>query len=246
MRYINRPETVLRLTSSARCVMTARDFRRWRWIVVLTSATLFIVSLTQIAFVVDVTVIDRVDPREFSGIVPLLFGWGGLLLGPSLFDFRGVGYDQNLLVWPSTVAAWALACMKRWLAAAIAALFTIGLISIPYIPIPDTVGYAAWLANPGIAIAWIFYLSDKQPAALISAVVSVGLALSFLWVQDGPFGPKQLDPVPIISHGIGYWLWVASAAILVAGMSVDKFLFRYVPLAGRQSADEADCEDSVR
>jgi len=101
------------------------------------------------------------------------------------------------------------------------------------------VGYAAWLANPVIAIAWILYVSDKQPAALISAVVSLGLTLSFLCVQDGPFGPKQLDPVPIISYGIGYWLWVASAAIVVAGMSADKL--RCLPVAGHRHVGEADC-----
>lgn len=197
--------------------------------------------LTQIAFTVDVGPIDgRVDPSDIGGIGLLLFGWGGIGLGPTLFGFRGVGYDQNLMVWPSIVAAWVFACMKWRLAAVIAALLIIGLISIPYTPIiPDTVGYAAWLANPVIAIAWILYLSDKQPAALISAVVSLGLTLSFLWVQDGPFGPKQLDPVPIISYGIGYWLWVASAAIVVAGMSADKL--RCLPVAGHRHVGEADC-----
>jgi|SRR5215831_6747341 len=220
--------------------MSAFDLRWWRWVVVLTSATLFIVSLTQTAFVVDVTVIkDRVDPWEYSGIVPLVFGFGGLLLGPSLFGFRGVGYDQNLLVWPSIVVTWVFACKGWRIAAAIAALFTIGLIFIPFTPIPDSVGYAAWLANPGIMITWILYLSHRQSAALISAVTSLGLTLSFLWLQEGPFGPKQLDPVPIISYGSGYWLWVASAAILVSGMAADKFLFRYVPPAGHQCAGKA-------
>lgn len=96
--------------------------------------------LTQIAFTVDVGPIDgRVDPSDIGGIGLLLFGWGGIGLGPTLFGFRGVGYDQNLMVWPSIVAAWVFACMKWRLAAVIAALLIIGLISIPYTPIiPDT------------------------------------------------------------------------------------------------------------
>jgi hypothetical protein len=214
--------------------MSVWDFRRWRWVVVATSVTLFIVSLTQIAFVVDVTVVlDRVDPLDVPSTVPLLFGFTGWFIGPNLFGFRGVGVPQNMLVWPSIVAAWVFACKEWRIAAAIAALFTIGLISITPFLEPFSyaggLGYAAWLANPGIAITWILYLRDKQLAALISAIISVGLTLSFLWVQEGPFGFKQLDAVPIISYGIGYWLWVASAAILAAGMSADIFLFRCVP-----------------
>ena len=196
------------------------------------------VSLTQTAFVVDWTfVIDRVDPRDVPGTVPLLFGWAGLFDGPELFGFRGVAIPQNLLVWPCLVASWVFVC-KRWLiAAAIAGLCTLGLVSITPILGPfgnaGSLGYAAWLANLGIAATWVLYLRDKQLAAQISAVISLGLTLSFLMVQEGPFGPKQLDPVPIVSYGIGYWLWVGSAAILAFGVSADMYLFRDGLRAGR-------------
>jgi hypothetical protein len=186
-----------------------------------------------------VTVVEgRAYPRGVFGIDALLVGWAGLFYGPELFGFRGVAYGQNLLVWPSIVASWVFACKKWRIAAAIAGLCTIGLVSISPtlgpIGYPGSLGYAAWLANPVIAIAWILYLGDKQPSALISAIVSLGLTLSFLWIQEGPFGLKLHDAVPIVSYGIGYWLWVASAALLASGACAGIFLFRSASTAGRQ------------
>jgi hypothetical protein len=95
-------------------------------------------------------------------------------------------------------------------------------------------GYAAWLANPIIVAAWLFYLRDKRSAALISAVLALGLTLTFLWVADVPLSDK-LSPVTvkIISYGSGYWLWIASAGILVAGVSINLLLFRYVASGSR-------------
>jgi hypothetical protein len=83
----------------------------------------------------------------------------------------------------------------------------------------------AWLANPIIAVTWIFHLRDVRFAALISAVTALGLTLCFLWVKGvtGP-GPEGVNVAdfevrPIISYGIGYWLWVASAGVLAAGVT---------------------------
>ena len=144
------------------------------------SAVIFMASLTQTAFVVDWSFsLDFVDPRDISGTVPLVFGWGGLFNAGNL-------------------------------------------------------GYAAWLANPGIAATWVLYLGDKKPVAQISAVISLVLTLSFLMVKEVPFlGPKQLDPVPIVSYGIGYWLWVASAAILASGTCADMYRSSICAKAGR-------------
>jgi hypothetical protein len=227
--------------------LSGRDLRRWRLIVVLTSATLFVVSLAQTAFVVDVSFVDySVDPGGVLSMGLLLSGWFGFYFGPILFDFRGVAWPLNMVVWPCIVAIWLLACIEWRIAAGIAAGLTIGLISIT--PSLDwtteyagSLGYAAWLANPGIAITWILYLAHKQPASLISAVISLGLMLSFLRVQEGPFGFKQLDAVPIISYGIGYWLWVASAAILATSISAHMFLFRVhrKPVVGGAAQAEA-------
>src|SRR5262249_6314970 len=75
-------------------------------------------------------------------------------------------------------------------------------------------GIAGWLANPAIGLSWFYYLRGSIHASLISAGIALVLMLSFLRVEGVPFGLKQ-DVVPILSHGEGYWLWVASAAIMV-------------------------------
>jgi hypothetical protein len=85
-------------------------------------------------------------------------------------------------------------------------------------------GYAAWIANPIIMIAWFLYLCDKRSAALTSAVFALGLTLTFLRAAEVPLSDK-LTPVNIVSYGTGYWLWIASAAILTAGVSAEAFLF---------------------
>src|SRR6516165_9994386 len=81
---------------------------RLRSVVVLTSATIFVASLTQIAFVVDTS--DRqVEQYSFHGAELLIVGWSSVLEG------------ANLLVWPLVVVAWVLACCKRPVGAVIAA-----------------------------------------------------------------------------------------------------------------------------
>jgi hypothetical protein len=215
--------SLAKTNSSARGVMSVWDLRRWRWVVVLTSATMFIVSLTQTAFVVDVSYnLKHVEPHGHSGLDLLIVGWAGV------FDGR------NLLIFPSIIAAWVFACRKRLVAAAIAALPAISLISISLSltsapPDSDgTSGYAAWLANPVIAVTWGLYLRNARPSAPISAVLELALTLSFLLVKTVPWDPKEGDFSPIISYGIGYWLWVASAAILAAGVSADVMFQRVI------------------
>ena len=86
-------------------------------------------------------------------------------------------------------------------------------------------GYVAWIANPIVVATWFLYLGDRRPGALVSAVVAPGLTLTFLSVADGPLDEK-FSPVKLISYGNGYWLWVASAGVLLEGATVDTFVFR--------------------
>jgi hypothetical protein len=196
--------------------------RWWRWAVVLTSAAVFIASLTQTACVVD----NPLAPNHPS-LALLIFGPFGVFEGP------------NILVWPFVIAAWVLACYKRRLGAVIAGLVAIGLMSVDF-DAAGAAGYAAWIANPIIVTAWLLYVGDKRQAALISAVTALALTLSFLQVKELLGSPPyrgvnipDFETVPIISYGTGYWLWVASAGILVAGVIVDTFLFRYIASGSR-------------
>ena len=182
-----------------------------RSVVVLTGATTFAASLTQIAVVVDGS--DRSIER-----LPF-YGWELLILGGfSVFD-----NVLNLLIWPLVVAAWVLACCKRPFATLIVALVA-GALMRGYQDQGEAFNMA-WLANPIIAVTWILHLKKVRFAALISAVTALGLTLCFLWVKcvTGP-GPEGVNVADfemrqIISYGIGYWLWVASAAVLAAGVT---------------------------
>jgi hypothetical protein len=153
-----------------------------------------------------------------------------------IIGFGGVLEGLNLLLWPLVVAAWVLACCKRPVAAVIAVLVAVGVavLCLAYVLPPedrDTVLYAAWLANPILAVSWLLYLCDVRFAAVLSAVTAFGLTLSSLWVNYFPGPPKgvnvpDFEMQPIISYGTGYWLWVASAAIMAASLSADTFLLR--------------------
>jgi hypothetical protein len=194
-----------------------------RSVVVLAGATTFAASLTQIAVVVDGS--DRSIER-----LPL-YGLELLILGEfSVFD-NGL----NLLMWPLVVAVWVLACCKRSVATAIAVLVG-GALMWEYQD-PSEAFNIAWLANPIIAVTWILHLRDVRFAALISAVTALGLTLCFLWVKGltgpGPAGVNVADfeMRPIISYGIGYWLWVASAAVLAAGVTASNIASDISPRA---------------
>jgi hypothetical protein len=197
--------------------MSIWSSRSWRWVVVLTSAALFIVSLSQVAFVVDVSVSsDRLEPRDFRGAELLVSGWLGVLFG------------FNLLIFPSLIAAWVFACKKWPDAAAIAASLAVGVVSFTHPDSDGTSYYVAWLANPIIAVTWGLYLGNARPAAPISALLGLALTLSFLLVNAIAWVPKEGDSSLIVSYAIGYWLWVASASILVAGVSADVVFQRII------------------
>jgi hypothetical protein len=189
----------------------------WQSAVVLVSAAAFIRSLTQIAFVTECCYVVG-DTRGFSGLDMLVTGWMGVL-----------GSWLHPVLFVSIIGAWVCVCIESRFGAVVWALFAIGVVAtFPGTVLPNA-GYAAWLANPIIVTTWFIYLAGKRPAALISAVSALGLTLTFLRVSDVPLSDK-LTPVEIISYGSGYWLWIASAGVLVAGVSADTFLFRHIAL----------------
>ena len=187
-------------------------FAMFRSIVVLTSAAIFATSLTQVGIVVDGS--DRSIARLYA------YGWDLLISGG-----LGVLDDPlNLLVWPLIVTVWVLACRKRFAAAALIAGLAVGALTWGYHDRSEAF-IIAWLANPIIAVTWISYLRDARFAALISAMTALGLTLCFLLAKGVPGpGPEGVNVADfetraIISYGIGYWLWIASTAVLAIGVA---------------------------
>jgi hypothetical protein len=182
-----------------------------RSVVVLAGAAIFAASLTQVGVVVDGS--DR-SVEQLND-----YGWDLLISG----GFGVLDDPLNLLVWPLLVIVWVLACRKRFATALIVGL-VVGALTLAYQGRSE-VFIIAWLANPIIAVTWILYLRDARFAALISAVTALGLTLCFLLAKGVPGpGPEGVNVADfetraIISYGIGYWLWVASAAVLAAGVA---------------------------
>jgi hypothetical protein len=93
-------------------------------------------------------------------------------------------------------------------------------------------GYIEWIANPLLFYSWASALHKRYWQAVGSAVLALTLILSFLrrtevvWTGDN--GSKT---AAIRAYGFGYWLWIASAAIMVtAGLAL---LARQLRLANR-------------
>lgn len=72
-----------------------------------------------------------------------------------------------------------------------------------------------WLANPIYALAIYFTVTGKTIAASITALISVGIMLSFLIVLRTPTG-RDFE-IEAVSIEIGYILWVAAGVILLVG-----------------------------
>jgi hypothetical protein len=187
-----------------------------RWAIVATSATVFGLCLTRTAFV---TLRAPEGPHEVvnnSALESLAAGWLGL--APALWSV--------FLPYPVVLAALiltiGLAAVDRCRAAAIAGFLTTVLMLAV-----GTLGWSAWLANPVLASAWVLALADRRRGALVAGLIALVWMLSALQIDRVPLGLKNED-VPILAWSAGYWLWVASAAILVAGISVG--------MLGRRSA----------
>jgi hypothetical protein len=83
------------------------------------------------------------------------------------------------------------------------------------------VGVPAWLANPALATAWILALlgPSRRWYAFAFAVLAVGLCASFLIYRDilvDEAGHRHA----ITAYAPGYWLWLASAGVALAGAFV--------------------------
>jgi hypothetical protein len=76
-------------------------------------------------------------------------------------------------------------------------------------------GIIAWLANPLLLAGWVLFALRQDGIALGLGLAALFCALSFLSVEtvlDSDAGYFK-----VIEYGLGYWLWVASTAVITLG-----------------------------
>ena len=168
-----------------------------RLVVVVTSAGPFVACLSQVAFFYGLT--DGVPGSYSQGTLDLLlYGW--------------MAFPFALLLLFINPLTWAAGVLYEWQHRK--AALVVGLSAVGLMWFYGALGVVAWFANPAICFSWFYYLSWTVQKSFVSAAVAFVLVLSFLRIDRVPFGVNG-DLVAILSHGTGYWLWVASAAIMV-------------------------------
>lgn len=81
-------------------------------------------------------------------------------------------------------------------------------------PIGVFYGIFEWLANPVLLAAWVFSFAGKNKIALLLGIVASALMVAFLFrhtivASEAPTYAK------IIGYGVGYWLWLTSAWLVI-------------------------------
>ncbi len=77
-------------------------------------------------------------------------------------------------------------------------------------------GVYAWLANPLLLTAWITFRSKSARVSLLCSVAALCFMLSFLLVHRIEVSEAG-NSARIAGYGLGYWLWISSALVLLAG-----------------------------
>nr|WP_294943951.1 hypothetical protein [uncultured Mucilaginibacter sp.] len=72
-----------------------------------------------------------------------------------------------------------------------------------------------WLANPFIFTSW-FTVYNNPKLSIFASIAAVLIALSFLLFNQ-IMKDEAGNYSKITAYGLGYWLWLLSAAIMVAG-----------------------------
>jgi hypothetical protein len=94
-----------------------------------------------------------------------------------------------------------------------------------------------WIANLTLLTTWIMTFTAPRFTPIIS-VATLLIMLSFLAFEKvliNESGSKSL----IVSYGIGYWLWVMSDAIMVAGTLLSRLI------SGPQQVAQTTFADSL-
>jgi hypothetical protein len=71
-----------------------------------------------------------------------------------------------------------------------------------------------WYANPLLLTSWILALVGKRKTVFAASTAALVLALSFL-LRDRMIVSEAPTYSEIISRSSGYWMWLASIAVMV-------------------------------
>jgi hypothetical protein len=77
-------------------------------------------------------------------------------------------------------------------------------------------GTIAWLGNPLLIASWITLYRNRVKASAILALLALAVMLSFLLNKKIIFNEAGSES-RISGYGLGYWLWVTSALVVVLG-----------------------------
>lgn len=79
-----------------------------------------------------------------------------------------------------------------------------------------------WLANPLMVLSWYLTLKDSKHSFKISLVATL-ICLSFLFFAE-VLSDEEGHYRQITSYEPGYWLWLSSSAVMLAGNMIRKFV----------------------
>ena len=80
-------------------------------------------------------------------------------------------------------------------------------------------GVVAWLANPVLFASWLLFQQGKHTAALVSAMASLLLAVSFLAHKEIMVSEAPTYET-VIGYGLGYGMWLAASAASIAASAL--------------------------
>jgi hypothetical protein len=97
-------------------------------------------------------------------------------------------------------------------------------------------GVFAWLGNPLLLTAWLFFLLEKNKLSAYFSFAAFFAMLEFLltktfshssWLNSDQFMPNHSgdEPLLIVGRGTAYWLWLSSSALMMVS-SVSALLFK--------------------
>ena len=75
-------------------------------------------------------------------------------------------------------------------------------------------GNLGWLANPALLGGWLGFVAGKRTLGAASTLLALALMLRFL-VDPTVMLNENADQRTFDVYGLGYWLWLASAATLL-------------------------------